>query len=622
VPGDPTQDEHHPLDRLKALGSLSDAERNRHKRLVGDLARDPLKASSEQNLYADELKALAGQLSEAEALASAATLEKIQSLNCSARGQRQAATLAANQAFESSALQGVGEVAWRALWEAARKYSENVAYEGEPFPPSSPDKLCVLCQQTLSGPAQGRMGTFEAFVQSDVEKRAQEAERAYTDALREFDRKKIRLQGSARRKIAIADAALGKEVLQFMACARLRRVLCGRKLDNGAGDDAPDLPGSPADKVRTLEKAIREYAKELREAADLKGRARLEAERDELADRVALETLLDKARIEIARLKSLQLLAACLNDTGTTAITRLGNTIADEVITPKMRDRFQEEIVRLAADKVRVEIVRAGGKYGSPVYQVKLLANKNAPVHDVLSEGEQTCAALAAFIAELAMAPHQSALVFDDPVSSLDHRWRNKVAQRLVEEAAVRQIIVFTHDLVFVNDLNDKAGQSKIPVQLVSLSRGPSGTGMVAMGLPWMASNVRDRVDKMEKDVRAAKVLYDKNDETAYKEEVHRIYSNLRSTWERAIEDVAFHGVISRHRDFVNTKYLRKATVLTGADVDAFDSGFQKCCDLTDAHDGSRGRNAAPPGPDEMLKEVQAVRIWADAIRDRQKKIA
>jgi hypothetical protein len=375
VPGDPTQDEHHPLDRLKALGSLSDAERNRHKRLVGDLARDPLKASSEQNLYADELKALAGQLSEAEALASAATLEKIQSLNCSARGQRQAATLAANQAFESSALQGVGEVAWRALWEAARKYSENVAYEGEPFPPSSPDKLCVLCQQTLSGPAQGRMGTFEAFVQSDVEKRAQEAERAYTDALREFDRKKIRLQGSARRKIAIADAALGKEVLQFMACARLRRVLCGRKLDNGAGDDAPDLPGSPADKVRTLEKAIREYAKELREAADLKGRARLEAERDELADRVALETLLDKARIEIARLKSLQLLAACLNDTGTTAITRLGNTIADEVITPKMRDRFQEEIVRLAADKVRVEIVRAGGKYGSPVYQVKLFAN-------------------------------------------------------------------------------------------------------------------------------------------------------------------------------------------------------------------------------------------------------
>jgi hypothetical protein len=33
---------------------------------------------------------------------------------------------------------------------------------------------------------------------------------------------------------------------------------------------------------------------------------------------------------------------------------------------------------------------------------------------------------------------------------------------------------------------------------------------------------------------------------------------------------------------------------------------------ITDAHDGSRGRNAAPPQPDEMLRDVQAVRSWAD----------
>jgi wobble nucleotide-excising tRNase len=58
---------------------------------------------------------------------------------------------------------------------------------------------------------------------------------------------------------------------------------------------------------------------------------------------------------------------------------------------------------------------------------------------------------------ELATAAHLSALVFDDPVSSLDHRWRKKVAERLVGEAAQRQVIAFTHDLVFVNDLLDLA---------------------------------------------------------------------------------------------------------------------------------------------------------------------
>src|SRR3546814_17098979 len=96
----------------------------------------------------------------------------------------------------------------------------------------------------------------------------------------------------------------------------------------------------------------------------------------------------------------------------------------------------------------------------------------------VLSEGEQSCVALAAFLTELATAQHKSALVFDDPVTSLDHRWREKVADRLVEESATRQIIVFTHDMVFVNDLHDKAVREAVPMKLVSLSRGPAGTGM------------------------------------------------------------------------------------------------------------------------------------------------
>jgi len=97
------------------------------------------------------------------------------------------------------------------------------------------------------------------------------------------------------------------------------------------------------------------------------------------------------------------------------------------------------------------------------------------------------------------------------------------------------------------------------------------------------------------------------------------IYAELGK---RAIEDVAFHGVILRHRDYVSTKYLRKATALTPEDCDLFDKGFQKCCDQTDAHDPSRGRNAAPPSPDELLKDVQAVRLWSDDIRARQNKIS
>jgi hypothetical protein len=47
--------------------------------------------------------------------------------------------------------------------------------------------------------------------------------------------------------------------------------------------------------------------------------------------------------------------------------------------------------------------------------------------------------------------------LFFTPVSSLDHMHREKVAKRLAEESAQRQVVVFTHDLAFLF-LLDEAG--------------------------------------------------------------------------------------------------------------------------------------------------------------------
>lgn len=310
----------------------------------------------------------------------------------------------------------------------------------------------------------------------------------------------------------------------------------------------------PEAELAEIESEARAYARQLEAAADLEGRKILQAEHDELKERAAAGHLHDIAGKEIDRLVKLDRLAKCLGQTSTTAITKLGNELADEIITPRMRDRFQREIVRLAAEKVRVEVVRSGGQYGSPNYQIRLFANAKTKVHLVLSEGEQTCVALAAFLTELATATHKSALIFDDPVTSLDHRWRRKVAHRLVEEAKERQIIVFTHDLVFVNDLNDGAFRQGLPTKMSNLSRGPNGTGIVGDGLPWDHAGVRARVDRLEKDQRAAKALYDANDEDGYRNAAIRLYGHLRATWERALEEIVFAGVLIRHRDYIDTK--------------------------------------------------------------------
>lgn len=75
---------------------------------------------------------------------------------------------------------------------------------------------------------------------------------------------------------------------------------------------------------------------------------------------------------------------------------------------------------------------------------------------DVLSEGERTCVAIAGWLAELHASGNTSAIVLDDPVTSLDHKYRKRVAQLLVREAQNRQVVVFTHDIVFFYMLQSK----------------------------------------------------------------------------------------------------------------------------------------------------------------------
>ena len=558
---------------------------------------------------ADELRTLANRLDQVAAQHDDNVLAALCGKADAARGRRAAVEVAAKKAFGTADLAGVGSATWQALWIAARRFAAEAAYVGKPFPLAADDARCVLCHQALDEDARRRLQGFEEFISADLERQARDAEEAYGTDRRQFDTQRIRTASfsAIRRRVALVDAGVGRAVLRFLASTRLRRRICEQKIAGVITVAPPSAAPCPAAVLNQLEARTRAYADQLRNAAHADGRKTLEAERDELADRIALTSLLPKARSEVQRLKDLALIAKALPSTTTNQITKLGNDIADHVITPQLRDRFQSEIVALAANRVRVEIVRSGGRFGSPQYQVRFFANAAARVHDVLSEGEQTCVALAAFLAELATAPARSALVFDDPVTSLDHRWRKRVANRLVSEAAARQVIVFTHDLVFVHDLKDTAEKSGTSVKVMTVARGPAGAGIVADGLPWRGTSIKDRVDKLEKEVREAKPFHDAHDEDEYRGRAFKIYNGLRSTWERAIEDVAFNGVIVRHRDYVNTKHLRKTTVLTGQDCDAFDVGFKKCCDQTDAHDPSRARSDEPLSPDDILKDVRGV---------------
>lgn len=603
--------------------SFSDADVSRLAKLQADLAQDPTVAARAQRDYAIQLDQLESYLKRIEQALNVEAIQALHATKKSADDKRAAANMAAQDAFSGLALEGVGETVWRTLWESARSYSQVAREDGAAFPPSSGD-ICVLCHQEIDERTAARMLGFEDFIKKDTETKAAEAQRVFKEAEQEFRDVAVHISkvSAAYRSLKAGNFALARQVLRFIALARRVQVLTLAQL---SGEDVLNplaLPESVAETVHTEAAQIRVYATSLDDASGGEAREAVLNEQADLQDRQQSRELLDIAKMEIERLSELKRIEDCLRDTATTAITRLGNEIADNLITPRMRDRFQQEIVALAGNRVRVEVVRSGGKFGSPQYEVKLYANPKAKVHDVLSEGEQTCVALASYLTELANASHTSALVFDDPVSSLDHRWRSKVAKRLAKEAGVRQVIVFTHDMIFVNDLAQLASERNTPTALAHLSRGQDVVGIVNKDLPWTASSIRDRIDKLEKEARAAKRLCEENDDEGYKTAVSSLYSRLRATWERALEDIVFANVVMRHRDYIDTKNLKRVTALEEADVQTFQNGFKKCCDFVDAHDPSRGHDPEPPEPSEVMADIKSLKAWSEGLRSKMNRIS
>ena len=123
--------------------------------------------------------------------------------------------------------------------------------------------------------------------------------------------------------------------------------------------------------------------------------------------------------------------------------------MAQLVVTGRLRSAFATNLAHLGFTAAPVEIKLGTGTVGQHPYQLSLIARDDVPPADVLSEGEKTCVAVAGFLAELETTNNGSCIVLVDPVSSLDHHYRLRVARKLVDVAKQRQVIVFTHDIVF-----------------------------------------------------------------------------------------------------------------------------------------------------------------------------
>jgi hypothetical protein len=133
----------------------------------------------------------------------------------------------------------------------------------------------------------------------------------------------------------------------------------------------------------------------------------------------------------------------------TRGVTELGSKAHDELLTNSTRQSFEDELKALGKD-IEVSLEKAGAGKGSVRTRLKILGND---VRDILSDGEQKAVGLALFLAEIESQNNKYPIVFDDPVTSVDHEVADFLAKKLLCLSLDRQIIIFTHNKLFYDSL-------------------------------------------------------------------------------------------------------------------------------------------------------------------------
>lgn len=612
-------------EAVKALALLSPYEESRlellEKSLADLQANDPQNLVHQLMLRAERVNTLARHLMHVEMALSPESVSAVFDARTEAGRKSEEAQRLRVATFPGGLLPGTGSERWSNLWESAREFSEGLAYQDQSFPVVEGGARCVLCQQDLDHAATHRFRQFEAFVVSTTEREVREARDKFVRLKKSFVDLKTTSEAAedAIKEIRIEHDSLVNKIASALANSEIRRRAVVEALSSGQGSPS-DLPAvtSVWQEADALAEQVAERVRTLRTSSNDDQKKSMFTEVQELRARKLLAKYEQEILAHIERKKRVAAYELCLNDTKTQTITQKSTAVTKTAVTQKLKKSFQEELDRLAFRHVEVELKEIGGEQGIFYHKLILTRAPGVELPKVVSEGEQRCLSIAAFFAELSTADDPSGIVFDDPVSSLDYKWRAGVARRLVEEAKSRQVIVFTHDIVFLLLLKQFSEELSVEQLDQHVRQLPKGAGICSEELPWVALTVKKKIGHLKNEWQAADKLFRDGHQSAYENKASFIYGLLREAWERSVEEVLLAGVVERYRPGIQTQQVIKIADVTKEDCKSLDAAMTKCSMWLPGHDRAAAARAEIPEPAVLKADIDILENWVSGIRKRR----
>lgn len=462
------------------------------------------------------------------------------------------------------------ESSWKELWKFAREIFE-LGKEDSEIDYVQTGGVCPLCHRPITDRETLRMKTIDEYVNGKVAFAESMAKKAYLDLLKH--------PTVYETEYLLKRTAMFDEHFQNLV-ESANNTLQSNKLSIESIADQPiyievvELSGI----VEEIEKQLAVLENKREELIKLND----EEEQKHLIEEIkkyevikAINANGKKIKGNISKLVELNVYENALKKTTTNKLTTKSKELAKELITDAYIKRFNDELKKLSASGLTAQVVQGKGRKGKIPYKVQLCDADGIMVSpkDILSEGESRAVALAAFFAEASGRTENCPLVVDDPISSLDYEYEERVISRLCEAAENRQVIIFTHRISLVVGLSEKITDrslfNELSIRATKNRKGiPSEPDVNASKTDKVLNRlISDNISKLKK--------MDETSEEAKKEK-HYICQQFRNCVEKSVEEYLIGAVVMRFRRDVQTKRIKYLPSITQEDCDIVDAMMTK----------------------------------------------
>ena len=604
------------IDDLKKLIPITEEEKKNRSELEEQKAQlQTLKKDKEiadLNDYKALLTTLKTSIADNNKFFTAESLSKIKTAISDCLSKDDTAKTEGIENFKTDKIMNVGSKEWKDFIAAAQDFAKQQVGDNEKYPKA--DDYCILCQQPLSIEAQKLIASYWVFIKSQTEQDAKNAQTALNLHKKSYEGLKFGLlpEDGVLTKWMLEKHK--KEALEIKEHLQKQKTLSESIISDLTTKTANDRTAIQIDTthIDTIVQGIEGSITKLQEndpTADIKN---LQDSITYLNHKEKLEQHITGIETYVTNLKWAATATKAKCQISKRKITDKEKELSGKYFNEAYVSAFNDECKSLNCE-IGIDISHTGSA-GTSYRQLFL---KGKEPSKILSEGEQKIISLADFLAEMKLSEITCGVIFDDPVTSLDDERKGRIAERIAEESTKNQVVVFTHDLVFVSTLISACCEFKIDHVCHWIEKRDDTPGYVFL-------NNAPSYEKQYRNSEIPRSHYVEANKTdcppAQREYlVKSAFTELRTCYEVLVINDLFKNVVQRFNERVSVDSLKDVCFVDELVTELLDN-FGQCCRYMEGHTHSDKYAYQKPTVENLNAEINRYDDIRTKIRKSKKK--